>query len=72
MFTKKYDITVESGNVVRFVRILGKVGVRFEMGDEWYVVDKIDPNTKVWHRTFRVHATNKQMKIIYHEVRKIK
>lgn len=72
MLTKLYELTVESGNVVRFVRILGKFGVRFEMGDEWFIIDQLDPANKIWYRTFRIHTTKKQMKFIYNEIKKIK
>ncbi len=70
MFTKKYEVIVESRNVVRFVRILGKFGVRFEMGDEWDSGDQLDPRKKTWYRTFRIYTTAKQMDRIYKEARR--
>lgn len=72
MFTNTYETNVESGNVVRFVRILGKIGVRFKMSDEWFVTDDLDPAKKTWCRTFRIYATKKQLKLIQSELNKIK
>ena len=72
MRANTYDMTVESGNVVGFVRILGKYGIRFDMGDEWNLVDNIDPTKKRWYRTFRLYTSKKQMKIICNEAYAIK
>lgn len=72
MLTKTYETNVESGNVVQFVRILGKIGLRFKMSDEWYVADDLDPAKKIWYRTFRIYATKKQLKLIQNELNKIK
>ena len=72
MLTKTYETNVESGNVVQFVRILGKIGVRFKMSDEWFVADNLDPAKKTWYRTFRIYATKKQLKLIQSEVDKVK
>ena len=69
MFNKSHEVTVESGCVVSFVRVLGSYGVRFEMSDEWYNVDQIDPNSKRWYRTFKVYATKKQMETIIKEAK---
>ena len=70
MFNKSHEVTVESGCVVDFVRVLGSYGVRFEMSDEWYNVDQIDPNTKRWYRTFKVYAGKKQMQTILDEAKR--
>lgn len=70
MFAKKYDIIVESRNVVRFVRILGKFGVRFEMGDEWNSGDQLDPGKKTWYRSFRIYTTAKKMDRICKEMKR--
>ena len=72
MHTKIYETNVESGNVVQFVRILGKIGIRFKMSDEWCVTDDLDPAKKIWFRTFRIYATKKQLKLIQNEVDKVK
>jgi hypothetical protein len=72
MFINTYETNVESGNVVQFVRILGKIGLRFKMSDEWCVTDNLDPVKKIWYRTFRIYATKKQLKLIQNELNKIK
>ena len=72
MFTNVCETNVESGNVVQFVRILGKFGVRFKMSDEWFVADDLDPAKKTWCRTFRIYATKKQLNLIRNELNKIK
>lgn len=69
MFTKKWSVVVEDTSVVSYVRILGKYGVQFEMSDEWYIDDQIDPNHKHWYRTFGIYATKKTMTAIDRETR---
>lgn len=72
MFNKGHDVTVESGCVVNFVRVLGRHGVRFEMSDEWYTIDSIDPKTKHWYRTFKVYTKKKHMQEIIGETNRVK
>lgn len=59
MKTNCYYVDVESFNVISFVRILGKLGIRFSMSDEWYFVDHVEPDKKHWYRTFKVYTTKK-------------
>lgn len=71
MKTYFYDFIVRSYNLVDFLQVLGKFGVRFELSDVWNVVDQTDPNKKNWYRAVRVHATKKLIKEIYGETRSI-
>ena len=56
MFTKKYDFTVETDQVINFVRLLGRIGVKFEMSDEKSTVDRLDPTERFRYRQFKVYA----------------
>lgn len=64
MFKKKYEVTVESGCAMGFVKILGEHAVRFDVSNEWFVVDPNETDKKTWYRTFRIYTTARKMAII--------
>lgn len=56
---------VNSHEVIDFVRLLGRFGLRFQISDEYYVFDDIDPNKKERFRRFTVFGTKKQLNEFY-------
>ena len=61
MFTKKYEFTVETHQVIDFVRLLGRIGLKFDMSDERCTVDNLDPAKKFRYRTFNVYGKKNEM-----------
>lgn len=61
MFTKNYEVIIESVHTMNLVRALGHYGLRFKVGDEYAAGH--DPEHK-WYRTFIIHANKRQMKAI--------
>jgi hypothetical protein len=52
---------VDSHSIIDFVRVLGRLGLKFDVSDERCVTDKNDPDKKSRHRMFVVHATSKEI-----------
>ena len=65
MFTCKKKFEVKSHEVVDFVRLLGRVGLKFEFTDEYCVTDELDSSRKVRYRRFYVKGTRRQMMRFY-------
>ena len=68
MFTKKYEFKIGNNYVLNFVRLLGRVGVKFEISnlrcdvkDDRFGVDGLDVEQKYYYRLFRVWATKRQI-----------
>lgn len=61
MFIKKYEFPVKRSLVVDFVRLLGRYGLRFTMGDEYCVVDHNYPQNSCKYRKFKVYTTKWKM-----------
>ena len=59
-FKKKFEIN--SHDVIDFLRLLGRFGLKFEFSDEYYTIDELDPNRKKRWRMFIVKGTRKQLK----------
>ena len=69
MFTKKYEFKIGQNYVLNFVRLLGRVGCKFEISslrcdvkDDRFGVDGMDVEQKYYYRVFRVYATPCQIK----------
>jgi hypothetical protein len=61
MFTKSYKFNVDTHSIIDFVRVLGRIGLKFDIGDERCVADKNDPDKKTRYRTFVVYAKWKEI-----------
>lgn len=68
MFTKEYTFKIGSNYVLNFVRLLGRIGVKFEISntrcdvkENRFGVDGMDMEQKYYYRMFRVYATNRQI-----------
>lgn len=59
MRTHCYYVDVHNFDVISFVQILGRLGIRFEVSDEWYFIGPNEPDKKQWYRTFKVYTTKK-------------
>ncbi len=68
MFTKRHNFTIDNADLVDFMRILGAVGVRFEISDLKSEADCRDPMRKVFYRIITVHGTKKQIAEIHHTI----
>jgi hypothetical protein len=68
MFNKKHNFIVESYQVIDFVRLLGRIGLRFSMSDEFSNVDELNPDKKVWYRKFTVYGRRKDMDKLFFAV----
>lgn len=70
MFIKKYEFKVGSTQVVDFVRLLGRFGLRFSMSDERcenaYRRDLTV--TRNYYRKFNVYTTKRKMQKFYDAV----
>lgn len=62
MFTHCKKIEVDSREVVEVVRLLGRLGLRFGISDEYCKVDDLDPKHKVWFRKFSIYGRKRQLK----------
>lgn len=60
MFTIKRKFEIESDEVMDFVRLIGRFGLKFKVSDEYYV-DNPEKNTKDWYRRFVVYGTYRQL-----------
>lgn len=70
MFTKKYEFKVGSDQVVDFVRLLGRFGMRFSMTDERCenAYRRDFTVTRVYYRKFSVYTTKRKMQKFYNAV----
>lgn len=62
MFTFKKKIEVRSHDVIDFLRLVGRFGLKFEFSDEYCTIDELDPNRKLRWRMFIVRGTWKQLR----------
>jgi hypothetical protein len=62
-FKKKFEIN--SHDVIDFLRLLGRFGLKFEFSDEYWTIDELDPDRKKRWRRFVVEGTRKQLKELY-------
>lgn len=69
MFTIKRKIEIESHEVMDFVRLLGRFGLKFKISEE-YVVENPEKNTKDRYRRFIVYGTYRQLSELF-ETREI-
>lgn len=60
MFTIKKKFEIHSHEVMDFVRLLGRFGLKFKVSDE-YEVNKPDGKTKDRYRVFMVFGTRRQI-----------
>ena len=60
MFTIKRKFEVESHEVIDFVRLIGRFGLKFKISDE-YVVENPDKTTKERRRRFIIYGTHRQL-----------
>lgn len=60
MFTVKKRFEVNSHEVMDFVRLIGRFGLKFKVSDEYCVKDEND-KTVSHHRYFTVYGTRKQI-----------
>lgn len=65
MFTFKKKFEVSSHDVIDFLRLLGRFGLKFEFSDEYYTIDELDPNRKQRWRMFIVKGTLRQLREFY-------
>lgn len=65
MFKFKKKFEVNSHDVIDFLRLLGRFGLRFEFSDEYWTVDELDPDRKQRWRMFWVKGTRKQLRDFY-------
>lgn len=70
MFKTKIRIRIGSQDVIDFVRLLGRFGLKFEFSDEYSIVDDIDPDRKLRWRRFYVYGTRRQLKRFEKELAK--
>lgn len=68
MFTITKEFTIGSFYFADFMRLLGRYGVRFDVGEEWFYVDEVNPDRKHYCRNVKVYATRKKMGEIYDAV----
>lgn len=60
MFEKKYRRDIDSFEVMDFVRILGRFGMKFTVSNERYIADDTYPNRRRSVRTFHIYTTRRQ------------
>lgn len=61
MFTYRKKFNINSHEVIDFVRLLGRVGVKFQISDEMaFVEDEGDATRKTYFRRFYVYGTRRQ------------
>ena len=65
MFTFKKKFEINSHEVIDFVRLLGRFGLKFEFSDEYSTIDELDPTRKQRWRMFIVKGTWRQLKEFY-------
>ena len=67
MFKKKYVFSVIDSNVIDFCRVLGKYGLKFQIGKLHTIVNTNNPFETCHYRSIAVHASNRQAKKLYNE-----
>lgn len=60
MFTVKRKFEVENHEVMNFVRLIGRFGLKFKVSDE-YTVEDPENNTKSRYRRFIIYGTYRQL-----------
>ena len=65
MFKFKKKFEVSNHELIDFIRLLGRFGLEFEFGDEYYTLDELNPHRKLRYRCFVVKGTYKQLKEFY-------
>ena len=68
MFKKKFIFKVVDSEVLDFCRILGKYGVKFEIGKLHTVVNADDPFCALHYRLIAVYTSKRQIKKLYDEL----
>lgn len=68
MFKKKWYFQVEDCSAIDFCKLLGKYGIKFEIGKLRTVAREDDPNRKLYYRVFAVRASNHQAKKLVDEL----
>ena len=68
MFKKKFTFKIVDSEVLDFCRILGKCGVKFEIGKLHTVVNSDDPFRTLHYRIIAVYASERQIKKLYDEL----
>lgn len=62
MFTRKYKFTIESFHFVDFMRLIGKFGLKFEVGNERCCIGRCG---LTHYRDITVYATKKEIDRVY-------
>lgn len=65
MFYKSEEFNIDTFYFADFMRLLGRIGVKFDVSDEYYSIDRVDPKRKHYYRTVTVHANRKQLSELY-------
>ena len=65
MFNYEMKMEVNSHEVIDVVRLLGSLGLRFEISDEYSKVDDLDPTRKIRYRQFVVYGNRKELKAFF-------
>lgn len=60
MFKNQLVFKIDAKEVVNFSRLLGRFGLKFEIGKARCPASNIDPDNKCFYREFRVTATKRQ------------
>ena len=60
MFTVKRKFEIESHEVMNFVRLIGRFGLKFKVSDE-YIVEDPERNTKSRYRRFIIYGNYRQL-----------
>lgn len=68
MFKKKFIFKIVDSEVLDFCRILGRYGVKFEVGKLHTVVNADDPFCALHYRLIAVYASERQIKKLCDEL----
>ena len=68
MFKQKCIFKIVDSEVLDLCRILGKYGVKFEIGKLHTVADADDPFCALHYRLIAVYASGRQIKKLYDEL----
>lgn len=60
MFKKRLIFKIDAKEAINFSRILGRFGLKFEIGKARCPAGDVDPDNKNFYREFRVMATKRQ------------
>lgn len=61
MFTIKRKFEINSAEVIDFVRLLGRFGLKFKVSDEYYIETGENMYAKEYYRRFVVYGTRRQL-----------